>query len=336
MGTFVLKPGEKYGLIIFPDVSVAVDLPENSQVASDLWVARKIPFDLPEHWKDWIGSLAVDKINNATLFLLTKKVSSYPEVLDADNEECKERVVRLYWGLFLTGFMHCYTEPYSLTGSNLDGEIDVRQLGRFSLPRFIDGILPENIDMVRLRNAALCANYIDSFFGEKRFDRFGRISQAFYGGVLNHNPANSLHQFVRCVEGFIYPDQGKTRKQFSSRTELFLGTQYHDFSGIIYDIRSSIEHMHDPFRTILGSTKREKRLTLVQKVVETEALARYCIYKLFINKNIRPYFETDENLSGFWKLNENERRKIWGDTLNLKKITDKFNPDLISDDDLGL
>ncbi len=40
MGTFVLKPGEKYGLIIFPDVSVAVDLPKNSQVASDLWVAQ--------------------------------------------------------------------------------------------------------------------------------------------------------------------------------------------------------------------------------------------------------------------------------------------------------
>ena len=43
-----------------------------------------------------------------------------------------------------------------------------------------------------------------------------------------------LHQYSRCIDELILPDAGKTKQQFRSRTELFIGPFHHDLMGEIY------------------------------------------------------------------------------------------------------
>jgi hypothetical protein len=256
MDSFFLELNEKYGLVVLPSILISDDLPNDYQISSDLWISRTAPFGIPQHWKDWIGSLNIESIEKASLFLLTKKHSEHPDILDDDNEICKKRVGSFYWGLLLTGFVNCYEKPFSLTGAKCDDSIDVRQLGEFNQPRLPIGLLPEDIGIERLREAALIADLLLFLYGPGRFDRFSRILHAFYAGLLDHNPANSLHQFVRCIEGFIYPEIGQTKKRFCSRTEIFLGTRHHPLATQLYDIRSSIEHLHDPFRDIVNGHEK--------------------------------------------------------------------------------
>jgi len=44
-----------------------------------------------------------------------------------------------------------------------------------------------------------------------------------------------VHQYSRCIDGLILPKIGQTRRQFKSKTELFIGPYHHDLMGEIYD-----------------------------------------------------------------------------------------------------
>lgn len=336
MDSFSLELNEKYGSVVLPSILISDDLPNDNQISADLWISREAPFGIPQHWRDWIGSLKIESIEKASLFLLTKKHSKHPDHLDEDNEICKKRVGSFYWGLLLTGFVNCYEKPFSLTGAKWDDGIDVRQLGDFNQPRLPIGLLPENIGIERLREAAQIANLLPSLDGPGRFDRFSRILHSFYAGLLDHNPASSLHQFVRCIEGFIYPTTGKTKNQFCSRTEIFLGTRHHSLAAQLYNIRSSIEHLHDPFRDIKENTERKKRLILLQRSIEAEAIARFCIKRALTRKDIHKWFENDDKITEFWKLDTDKRQKIWGAPMSIIDVSSKFREDFVSDEELGL
>ncbi len=336
MDSFSLESNEKYGLVVLPSILISDHLPNDYQLSSDLWISRNAPFGVPRQWREWMGSLKIKDIEKASLFLLTKKPSKHPDHLDEDNEICKKRVGQFYWGLLLTGFVNCYEKPLLLTGAKLGGSVDVRQFGEFNLPRLPIGLPPENIKIERLCEAALVANLLPSLEGPERFDRFSRILHSYYAGLLDHNPVNSLYQFVRCIEGFIYPEKGKTTKQFSSRTSIFLGPGHHSLATQLYDMKSSIEHLHDPFRDIKGGTEKKKRLILFQRSIEAEAIARFCIKRVLTGEGVQEWFENDERLIEFWKLDTGKRQRIWGPPMAITNISSQFREDLVTDMDLGL
>ena len=51
---------------------------------------------------------------------------------------------------------------------------------------------------------------------------------------------DSERKDARCIDGLILPDTGKTKQQFKSRTELFIGPRHHELMGDIYDLRSAV------------------------------------------------------------------------------------------------
>ena len=79
-----------------------------------------------------------------------------------------------------------------------------------------------------------------------------------------------LHQYCRRIDGLILPNAGETKRQFKSRTELFIGPRHHDLMGDIYDIRSAVEHLHE--NRYLEGFDRATRLDLVKK----EAITNPC------------------------------------------------------------
>lgn len=333
----IIVPGEKYAVVVIPETLVDQDLPTQGKLADNLWFSRQPPFDFSKTWIEWIGSIRANRLKEASLFLISKGPSSKPDILDDENEYYRRRVGSLYWSLILSGFIYCYNSPFSILGAvRAEDSEGVRSMGEFPQPHVISWMVQEPINLQRLQRAAQYAATIPDFEGLNRFDRFGRIMRAFYYGIISHHPPDSLHQFVRCVEGFIYPDAGASTKQFKSRTELFMGPKFHDLSGELYDIRSAIEHLHDPFSVVKAETERERRKILLVRSVQAEALARYCIQRLLDKPGLRTHFETDIAIKGFWAKSQEEKRKLWGDPLNISATDRMIKSDLISDEDIGL
>jgi hypothetical protein len=334
----IVKPGEKYALVVLPEAVVDDRLPRLGEVDDNLWFSREPPLDLSSRWIEWIGTVQADKVKKANLILMSKGPSKNPEILDAENEFHRRRAGEFYWGLILSGFIYCYTSSFSIMGAARGDDLDVvRSVGEISQPHVIPWMEQERIDLPRLQRAAQYSARLPDFQGAGRFDRFSRIMRAFHYGILAHNPWDSLHQFVRCIEGFIYPDAGSSTRQFKSRTELFLGHGFHVLAGELYDIRSAVEHLHDPSSVIAAGTERERRVTLIIRSVEAEALARWCIQRLLENRSLRTHFESDAAIKNFWRgMSEDERRRIWGDPMDIRAISKKIDIDQISDEEVGL
>jgi hypothetical protein len=336
MSTEIIEKGEKYGMIVFPDLFVDDDVIYEMQLTQDLWFMRGAPFALTENLKGGIGSIKVSQMEGASLFLIAKGPSQFPDDLDWDNERLKKRVYHFYLGILISGFVTCHTQPYILTGANRDGKIDVRQMGDYRIPHTVPGAPPESVNSLRLANAAKLADRIGEISDKNKYHRIIRGIRAFIRGFEEYNAGDRMHQFTRCTESFIYPKIGKTRDNFISRSRLFLKTPHNELMGEIFDIRSSVEHIHDPLRSIAGESERRRRILLLQRATEAEAIARYCLSTLLIRRELWEYFENDNQISAFWKLNEGRRRELWGEPLDIDLLWNNFDADSVEDECLGL
>jgi hypothetical protein len=109
-----------------------------------------------------------------------------------------------------------------------------------------------------------------------------------------------LHQYSRCIDGLILPNAGETKRQFKSRTELFIGPCHHELMGEIYDVRSAVEHLHE--NRYLESFDRETRLDLLKKEATAEHIARNAIARIVGDSNLWHHFANTSALGKFWAL----------------------------------
>lgn len=334
-----IPPENKYGLIALPQVKVKADLPASNQMREDLWFTTDLPFDIPEHWQDWVGSIKARAVAGSNLFILSSAPSKSPDILDAENQALGRRAYEAYWGLLLTDFVRIYNgQPIRLTGAHRPDGIDVRSIGDLDQPGFTKGSAWPEIDLDRLDLASALADGLRDLPGQGKLDRFGRVLRAFQMGIHEtQDVSEKTHQFVRCVEGLILPEQGKTEKQFKSRTELFVGPQHHDLMGQLFEIRSATVHLHaahEAFST--PPDLRDRLIVLTKRAVEAEAIARHCIGRVLLTPAMWPWLETDLQLRAFWALDSEERSAIWGDPLDLESVSQSFDPRFINDEDLGI
>jgi hypothetical protein len=326
---------EKFGIVVVSDAFVE-NLPKEVELSEDTWVTCSIPFEVDDNWRDWIGSIQSKRIEKSNLFIISKAPSNTPKVLDGENQRLQDKAYKVYFGLLLTDYFHTYDRPIQLTGSKWDIGIDVRSIGVMDSPYSVPGTPINRIDQMRLERSKQLADAIDSLPSKGRFSRFKKVIRSFYSGITSNLVEDRIHQFVRSIEGFINPNIGKTERQFKSRTELFVGPKHHQLMEELYRIRSAVEHLHDPLEGITGSDFKDKLIYLFKKAYEIEAVSRYCISRLLFNKKIWPFFEDDESLSNFWKKDINSRKSIWGATLDIEKISQSFNEELISPNDLDV
>ena len=80
-----IADGEKYALI---GLAVQIEQPiPLREIAPGLlvWTTdRKLP--IPDHWREWLGTVRAGEIEGSNLILLSKMQSSGPDILDAENQ----------------------------------------------------------------------------------------------------------------------------------------------------------------------------------------------------------------------------------------------------------
>ena len=224
-----IDDGEKYALV---GLSIKVEGPIRAgKVSPHLWVLADTKFDIPPHWRDWLGTIRAKEVEDCNLLLISKLPSSKPGVLDEENQLLQQRVSNFYVGLLLARTFAPAHKPVMLSGSRWDGEVDIRQQHDFDspVPCIFRPYPPVEDGDIQL--AAQLADQIETL-GTARLKgghwRLFRTLAIYRDTRTVPDILDRLHQYARCIDGLILPDAGKTKQQFKSRTELFIGPRHHD------------------------------------------------------------------------------------------------------------
>lgn len=331
----MIKPNQKFSFVAL-SVNVEDQLPESMSFQPGVWVTRKLPVSLDVEWQKWIGSIRTERITeDCNLFLCAAMDSAEPGVLDHENKQLNSTVMRLFDGLMLAGNINVVATPILIGGAFQPDGLIVRSIGDLRRP-----LIPAGVDYDDVTADIIALAYVHSmgrinFEKTTKYDRIARVLFIYDNAVVTQSVHERLHQFCRCIEGFILPSIGKTEKQFVSRTELFVGPSHHDAMRALYRMRSKVEHMHE-YDWPSDLAERDRRLSVMRRAALVQELARRCISRFLNAEGLWPYYGDANRLGLFWTLSVPDRQKIWGAPFDLKAIDDKFDPEMFTDEMLGL
>ena len=306
---------EKYAIVALPRLPLDwQNLSQTEELSPGLGFALRLPFNLEQHWREWIGTIRAGQLAEAQLILVAKSPSDTPDILDEENQRLMGLVSRLYQGLQLAIPIWVDGDVVLLTGANRAGQVDVRQISSITRPSSTHhgeiGLIGNNA----LRTAAELVPILNEF-PEGKYLRLCRVLNAYFSGIAENDWRERLHQFCRCIEGLILADPGQTTRQFKSRTELFIGPSLHDFMGNLYENRSAVEHMNDP--VFSATIESERRKSFMEMTLISEEIARHCILNILLKPNLRLQYLDETTLAAFWSLKPSDRQNMWGAPLDV-------------------
>ena len=223
-----------------------------------------------------------------------------------------------------------------LTGARRDGATGIRQQRDLEIPapqvfRPYPPVVTDDIQF-----AAQLAQKLDAMQPETAPDELLRLLRTLHIYVKTRaigEPLDRIHQYCRCIEGLILPAIGNTKRQFKSRTELFIGPTHHDLMGALYDIRSNVEHLHE--NRYLETFDREVWLDLVKKEAIVEYIVRTALARIISEEALWPHFGNTAALERFWALSPDKRRRKWGDPIDPMVPVAEFDSKYLHDGRLG-
>ena len=259
-----------------------------------------------------------------------------PGDLDGENQSLQQRVQNFYVGLLLSAMFSPSHEPVMLTGARQEGVLGIRQQTDLDIPapqifRPYPPVVAGDIHF-----AAQLAQQLDAMQPDTAPTHLLRLLRTLHIYVRTRairEPLDRIHQYCRCIDGLILPAIGKTKRQFKSRTQLFIGLTHHDLMGELYDIRSNVEHLHG--NRYLETFEREVRLDLVAKEAIVEYIARSALARIIGNDALWAHFGNTVALEAFWSLSSDERSNIWGDPFDPLEPLSEFDPEYLHDGRLG-
>jgi hypothetical protein len=223
-----------------------------------------------------------------------------------------------------------------LTGARVDGEIEIRQHTVLdppvrSLVHLYPPVTPEHIAEAARLGEQLCAISFAESPGS--YWRLFRTLRVYMEARTRDEVIDRIHQYCRCIDGLINSEPGKSKRQFKSRTELFIGPEHHGMMGEIYDVRSAVEHLHE--YEYLEEFNREVRLDLVKKEAIVEWIARSALARMIAQEALWKHFANTPALTEFWALPPDKRQEIWGAPVDSQAALSGFEPQYINDGELG-
>lgn len=79
-----ILPNHKYATLALNVTRPTFQFTDPLQLEPGLFVTRELPLAMPDHWQTWLGSLRVEELGDANLFLFASAPSSTPTSLDAE------------------------------------------------------------------------------------------------------------------------------------------------------------------------------------------------------------------------------------------------------------
>jgi hypothetical protein len=187
----------KFALVTFNNVYV--DLPSAAFRLSDgTWVMPGVPVRDLGVWKEWLGSIRMERLREANPVLLVEEPSDNPEILDAMHGRLSDDLSLFFSLLHLRGGIECESADM-LGGSSQQGVPNIRQMGQ----------LPAFVQSKGYRRAPITQDWLEDTLGlragamamaaeKAQFRRLIRGLNTLLAG-LKQSGQDRLHQFVRSL-----------------------------------------------------------------------------------------------------------------------------------------
>ena len=288
-----------------------------TEMLPGFWISGSPPCRLDAHWEGWLGSLRMDEIRAANLFLLIRAQSVSPSPvaifnIDHETQAQNNRAWHMFCGLMLADRFGVRRRPVVLSGYRSAGAVTVRQLNPLDAPCHSD---PSHVlDSGSIQTGAVIGKALEDYpWGDTW--RFNRTLHLYFSTRATQDWLDRLHGYTRCLEGLtVPPNRGGTGKNFVTRVSLFAGEGHQDIFEEIYKIRGKVEHLHE--NIYLEKFDRNLRLDLVRKVGMVEFIARTALVRVLTSPSLHGHFATTKAAEAFWTLPIEEQRRLWGDPVN--------------------
>ena len=295
-------------------IGLAVKLEDTSsgQIAPDLWAFTENEFEIPSNWQEWLGRFRVDDIGRSNLFLLCK-IEKPQGAFDRSFKLAQRRVMNFYSGLLLSSMFSPAEQPFLFAGEGTNGEVLINRWEEIRRPVECHPSPYPEIPRRSIKQAAdIAQNLNEIWTGEpptRDILRLARVATIYSNARCMDDPLDRIHQYVRCLEGFIVPKIGNTKQDFKKRTGQFIGERHAQRMGEIYNIRSKVEHLKEV--QFLEVSKLEIKPEVLGKEVFIEQAARETLEHIISRKGLWKHFGNEEALECFWCLPDEERKDIW-------------------------
>jgi len=320
---FSFNDNEKFSLIAIDSCYTHIE--EEVQLPDGTWILPKMPATVDAQWIRWIGETRADRLKDANFIILRRLTSEKPGILDGEHSELFQQVLDIFTLLQLSSIVYC-EDASALQGSIEKGRVDIRQMVHLDFFYLSNKAPQYPVTVERLEEAVAMATVWREMVEGGKYERFIRGAVILREGYKDRFGQNRIHQFTRAIEALIQPDVGGTTKQFKRRPQTFgvKGTSAEQILYESYEMRCDVEHVHAADRFLRKNYPGDQiEVVAALRTRQMEVLARESYRRILTNTEIRKHFETEDSLGAFWALPEEERRKIWGEPIDVTGFTDE-------------
>ena len=302
--------------------NVYTDLPVAAfQLSDGTWVMPAVPIPDLGIWKEWIGSIRMERLGRANLVLFVEEPSDYPEILDAVHHRLDKDLSLLFYMLHLRPGIEVADGADLLCGSSVNGVPGIRQMSQMPAFHQSKGWNRAPVSTAWLEDGISLRAGVAAMDADKtQFRRVIRGMNTLFNG-LKETGQDRLHQFVRSLEALILPEIGRTEKQFVHRCQTFAraGDDTRDLLVEAFAMRSDTEHLN-PWDEAVQSYPADQREDICwHRTRQIERLACDAYSRLLRDAVVRNHFRTEAAIAAFWKFPDDQRRALWGQPLDIAK-----------------
>ncbi len=315
-----ITPSDKFAVISFSR-DVCEDMPdEGIQLSENCWCTKTLPFELDNIWEVDLGNLTSSEIRKSKFFIVAKRLSKVPQILDQEVEDLKQEVLHFRLGLLLLGMPRSQTQ-YLMAGTHsgviprISSHSELEMLYR--IPDSDELI----INLSQLKKAFVLGSARRILYANN--DKFGRIKRglhALFRSFEEDEMGSRFHDLVRSVEAVISPRVGKTGRDFVNRCSAITTTASNTRQILeeIYNTRSKVEHMHHYFEGVAHYPESERENIAFLRLRQLDQLARVIYLQILEDASLLRQFETDESIQALWS--DSDIQKLWQRSLDISAI----------------
>jgi hypothetical protein len=300
--------------------NVYTDLPDTAfQLSDGAWVMPCVPVADLGIWKEWIGSIRMERLGRANLVLFTEEPSANPEILDAVHHRLDKDLSLIFCLLHLRPGVEIAESADLLCGSSVNGIPGIRQMSQIPVFHQSKGWTRAPITGAWLEDSLVLRAGVTAMDADKaQFRRVIRGLNTLFNG-LKETGQDRLHQFVRSLEALILPEIGKTERQFVHRCPTFAraGDDTRNLLAEAFAMRSDTEHLNPWDEAVQNYPQDQREDVCWHRTRQLERLACDAYSRLLRDAALRQHFQTETTISAFWKLPDDQRRMLWGKPLDI-------------------
>ena len=308
-----------------------VDIPNTGITLPDgTHVFTQLPIELDSQWQSWLG-IQASQISSSNLVLVRTATVGFPPehlpISDNTNLDLAKQIENILTMLRLLGTIE-YESAFLIIGHVQQGRAVCQNLSKFERFEITRGCLPWIIREEHLVEAATLAQAKASLLansGDARNVRLFRGWWALTTALQQFYASDRIHGFVRVLEALIYPEVGKTEKQFIHRCSLFAASsaaknKAREALEEAYKMRCDVEHVHQWDRSLATYPSAEREDIAYWRTRQMESLACLAYAKILADNGLHQHFQTDAALEQFWRKPEHEIRLALGTVCDITKL----------------